>query len=63
MSIRDKIAELSFELYRSGEKPEELLKDLILSYVSITNLETDNNNRDLKSKAISLIDTALRLID
>lgn len=64
MSTKDDLPELIFQLYISGNDVEDLLKDIISSYVNIVETEkNDKSNLDLRDKATDLIYTAIDLIN
>ena len=55
----DNLEELVFDLYRSGEDREQILKSLICSFINLTNMEKDD---EVQITAKSLLDTAKNII-
>jgi len=58
-SGKDKIEELVFEMYQSGESREEILKSLIYTFANLSTMERDY---ELRITARELLDAVKKVI-
>lgn len=59
---RERIPELVSELYFSGDDTDEILKDLLSSYVSLVKLRSSESDYLVESRALTLMAHFIDLI-